>query len=119
MAQNTVLGHSSFDRERRRKDSIESHALVTGVEEASNPIMELALDSRGRELESKAGCQTIESSRYVQKDGLDLISDIEHLHPSWESRSILIRLLCLNDIQHHFSCTLCSFGKVQGEYVIQ
>ena len=32
-------------------------------------------------LESKAGYPTIKSTRYVQRDGPDLMSDIEDLHP--------------------------------------
>ena len=35
-------------------------------------------------LQSKAGCQTVKkTSRYVQRDGPDLMSDIEALHHCW------------------------------------
>ena len=34
-AQNTVLRHSSFDKERRLKDSVESHMLAKRVDEVS------------------------------------------------------------------------------------
>ena len=32
-------------------------------------------------LERRAGCQTVKSSRYVPRDGPELISDIKGLHP--------------------------------------
>ena len=40
---------SSLDRERRWMGSVESHMLTTRVEEVSNPRVELALDSTGRQ----------------------------------------------------------------------
>ena len=56
--------------------------LATRVEEINSPRVELALDSVGRQLESKAECQDcIKSLRYVQRDSPDLMSDIEGLHP--------------------------------------
>ena len=47
-AQNNALGYSSLDRERRWKNSVESHMLPTRVEEVSKPCVELALDAIGR-----------------------------------------------------------------------
>ena len=60
-------------------DSIESHTLATRVEEVSNPRVELALDSIDRHFGEQGWMQGI-SSRYVQRDGPDLMSDIEGLH---------------------------------------
>ena len=43
------MGDSSLDRERRRKDFIESNTLAMRVEEVSNPRVKLALDAEARE----------------------------------------------------------------------
>ena len=70
------------------KGFVESHTLTTRVEEVSNPRVELALDSIGRQFGEQgemSGC--IESSRYIQRKGTDLMSDVEGLHHCWESRS--------------------------------
>ena len=56
-------GYSSLDKERRRKGSVESHTLATRVEEVRNPRVQLDLDSIGRQLESRAGCQTVSKTR--------------------------------------------------------
>ena len=71
------MGYSWLDGERRRKGSVEWYTLVTRVEEVSNPRVELTLDSIG---EKGRLPDCIESSRYVQRDGLDLMPDIEGLH---------------------------------------
>ena len=56
--------------------------LTTRVEEGSYPCMELALDAIGRAFGEQDGMSDwIESSRYVQRDGPELMSDIEGLHP--------------------------------------
>ena len=52
------------------------------VEDVSNPRVELALDAIGRpfgEHGSMPDC--VKSTRYVQRDGPDLMSDIEGLYP--------------------------------------
>ena len=67
-------GYCSLDRKRRRKGSVESHMLAMRVEEVSNPRVELALGYKGR----MPDC--IESSRYVQRLGPDLMFDIVGLH---------------------------------------
>ena len=41
-------GHSSLDRERRWKDSVQNHSLAPRVSEVSNPCVELALDAISR-----------------------------------------------------------------------
>ena len=52
------------------------------VEEVRKPCVELSLDSIGRELgEQGKMSDCIKSTRYVQRDGRDLLSDIEGLHP--------------------------------------
>ena len=84
-AQNTALRNSRFNRERRLKDSVESHSLVMRVEVVSKPCVELALAVRGREFgELLMMPDCIESSRCVERDGPDLMSDIEGLHPLLE-----------------------------------
>ena len=51
-------------------------------EELSNPRVELALDSIGRQFGEQVGMpDSIKSSNYVQRNGPDLMSDIEGLHP--------------------------------------
>ena len=48
------------------------------VEEVSNPRVELALDSIGRQFGEQGRMPDfIKSSRYVQRDSPDLMSDIE------------------------------------------
>ena len=62
--------------------SIESHILDTRLEEVGNPGVELALDARDREFAEQGrmpGC--VESSRHVQRDCPDLMSDMKGLHP--------------------------------------
>ena len=62
-------------------------------EEVSNPRVELALDSIGRQFGEQGrmpGC--IKSSIYVQRDSPDLMSDIEGLHHCWESRSSMSKV---------------------------
>ena len=49
MTENNALPESSLDSERRRKGSVESHKLAPRVEEVSNPRVELAFDSIGRQ----------------------------------------------------------------------
>ena len=59
--------YSSLDRERRIIDSIESYTLSTRVEEVSNPRVELAMDSIGRQLGEQGRMpDCIKSLRYVQ-----------------------------------------------------
>ena len=82
------MGNSSLNRE-RRKGFFESNTLASRVEEISKPCVELALDAIGREFGEQGGMpKCIESSRYVQRDGPNLVSDIEGvpIH-CWESRS--------------------------------
>ena len=80
------MGYSSLDRERRRKGSVESDTLVTRVVEVRNPRVELALDSIGRQFGEQGRMpDCIKSSRYVQREGPDLMSEIEGLHHCWES----------------------------------
>ena len=63
------------------------------VEEVSNPRVELALDSIGRQFgEQGRISDCIESSRYVERDGPDLTSDIEGLHHCWEGRSSMSKV---------------------------
>ena len=50
-------------------------------EEVSNPRVELALDSIGRQFGEQGRIpDDIKSSRYVQRDGPDLMSDIDGFH---------------------------------------
>ena len=79
--------------------------LFMRVEEIRNPTMELALDSIGRQFgEESRMPDCIKSSRYFQRDGPDLMSDIEHLRHCFESRlrthpstwvNSLLLLLCM------------------------
>ena len=56
--------------------------LSTRVEEVCHPGVELALDSLGTQSgEQGRMSDSIESSKYVQRDGPDHMSDIEGLHP--------------------------------------
>jgi len=48
-------GSSSLDREGRSKGSVESHISTTRGEEVSNPRMELALYSIGRQFGEQGG----------------------------------------------------------------
>ena len=58
------------------------------VEEVSNPRVELALDPIGRQFGEQGRMPDCnKSSRYVQRDIPDLISDIEDHHHCWESIS--------------------------------
>ena len=76
------MGHSSLYRGKRRKYSIERHTLAMRVEEVRKPCVELALDSIGRHFGEQGGIlDCIKSMRYVQREGCDLMSDIEGLHP--------------------------------------
>ena len=51
------------------------------VEEVGEPYVKLVLDSIGREFGEQGGVSDcIETTRYVQRDSLDLMSDIEGLH---------------------------------------
>ena len=50
--------------------------------EVSTPCVELALDTTGREFAEQGRMpDCVKSTRYVQRDGPDLMSDIEGLHP--------------------------------------
>ena len=61
------------------------------MEEVSNPRVEFALDSIGRQFGKQGRMpDCIRSSRYVQRDGPDLKSDIDGLHP------------LLGEWKHHF-----------------
>ena len=52
------------------------------MEEVSNPRVELALDSIDIEFGGQGGMpDCIKSTRYVQRDGPDLMSDIEGFNP--------------------------------------
>ena len=52
------------------------------MEEVGKPCVELALDAIGREFEEQGRMpDCIESTRYVQRDGPELMSAIESLHP--------------------------------------
>ena len=76
------MWYSSLDRWRRRKDSVESYTLAARVEEVSNPRVELALDSVGRQFGEQGRMpDCFESSSFVQRDGPDLMSNIEGVHP--------------------------------------
>ena len=56
--------------------------LATRVEEVSHPRVELVLDAIGRKCGEQGRMpDPIESSKYVLRDGPDLMSDIEGLHP--------------------------------------
>ena len=96
-AHNTALGHSSLERERRREYPVKSYMLIPGVEEASHPREEVALDSVSRDFgEIKAGCQTESNTRDTSKETF-LISCLR-LRASfhcWESRSNTSRAECL------------------------
>ena len=60
---------------------VESHTLAMRVEEVSKPRVELAFDAIGREFgEWGRMPDCIKSTRYVQRDGPDLMSDNEGLH---------------------------------------
>ena len=60
----------------------ESHALVTRVHKDSKPCVEVALYAIGREFGGKGRMPyCIKSSRFVWRDGPDLMSDIEGLYP--------------------------------------
>ena len=51
------------------------------IEDVSKPCVELALDAIGRQFgEQGRTPDCIKSMRYVQRDGPDLLSDIEGLH---------------------------------------
>ena len=59
-----------------------SQMLTTRVEDVSNPRVQMALDSIDRQFGEQGGMpRCIKSLRYVQRDGPDLMSDIEDLHP--------------------------------------
>ena len=82
MAQKTVSGHSSLDRKRRSKDYFEGHTFALRVEEVSKPCVELALDAISREFGEQGRMRDcIKSLRYLQRNGPDLMSNIEGLHP--------------------------------------
>ena len=56
--------------------------LATRVEEVRKPCVEVALDAIGREFGEQGGMpDCIKCSRYLERDGPDLISDVEGLHP--------------------------------------
>ena len=56
--------------------------MATRVEEVSKPCVEFALDAIGREFGEQGGMpDCIKSTRYVYRDGPDLISAIEGFHP--------------------------------------
>ena len=66
--------YSNLDRERRRKESIESHILSSRGEKISNPRVELVLDSMVRQLGEQGWMSDcIKSS----SEGPDLRSDID------------------------------------------
>ena len=70
--------------------------MATRMEEVSKLCVEPALDVIGREfgeLGRVPAC--IKCLRYAQRDGLDLISEIEDLHPFLENRSSISRVECL------------------------
>ena len=57
-------------------------AVATRLEEVGKPCVELTFDAMGREFEEQVRMpDCIENMRYVQKDGPDVISNIESLHP--------------------------------------
>ena len=62
----TALWHPSLEKERKLKDSVESHILFVSMEEVSNPCVALALDNISRDLGNQDGVpDCIEYSRYV------------------------------------------------------
>ena len=80
--------------ERQKKDSIESDMLVTRVEEVIDVIVQLPLDSIGRQFGEQGSMpDCIESSTYVQRDGPDLTSDIESLHPLLEQEKQHVKVV--------------------------
>jgi len=88
-AQNTALGHSSLNGEKRWKDSVESHMLVRRVEEVSNPRVELALHAMS--LEINVGRWTLLTAQDMSKESaliscLTLRASI-HCWESWSSMS--------------------------------
>ena len=67
--------------------------LTMGVEEVSKPCVEMAFDAIGREFGEQCGVpDCIESSRYVFRDGPDMMSDIEGLHSLLGSGRFLTQL---------------------------
>ena len=67
--------------------SIVSHTSTRG-EDVSHPRVELTLDSTSRQFGEQGRMpDCTKSLRYVQRNGPDLISDIEGLQHCWESRS--------------------------------
>ena len=81
------MRNSSLDRERRRKDSVESHTLAMRVKEVRNPGVELALDSIGRQFGEQGMMPDYQKFEICpEKDSPDLMSDIEGLHHCWESK---------------------------------
>ena len=56
--------------------------MATSVEEVNNPRVELALDAIAREFgEQGRMLDYIKSTRYVQGDDPNVMTDIEGLHP--------------------------------------
>ena len=56
--------------------------LAMRTEEVNKARVELALDATGRKFGEQGGMpDCIASSRYVERDGPDLMSNIEGLHP--------------------------------------
>ena len=63
-------------------ERIDCNTLAMRVEEVSKPCVEFTLDSIGREFGEQGRMpDCIKSTRYVWRDGPDLMSDIEGLHP--------------------------------------
>ena len=60
---------------------MKGHMLTATGEEVCEPWVEIALDTIGGEFSEQGSMpDRIESSRYVERDGSDLMSDIEDLH---------------------------------------
>ena len=63
-------------------DSVECHTSATRVEEVRKTCVELALDAIGSEFgEHGRMPDCMQNTRYVWRDGPDLMSRIEGLHP--------------------------------------
>ena len=61
-------------------DPIENHTLTTRVEKVSKRCMDLALDAIGRDFGEQGRVSDSTNARDIQRDGPDLMSDIECLH---------------------------------------
>ena len=86
-------GHSSLDRERRLKDSVDSHTLAMRVEKVINLRVQLPWIPSADSLESKARCQIVSKTRGMSRETA-LISCLTlraSIH-CWESRSSMSKL---------------------------